>query len=172
VWNVYCLSVSYAKCRWRAADTPFDSIFSNICLTFMIVLCGAYFRPAQVSWSSLDKYDFADGNNFDTCRTVVRLIAVANVVTMPAISGLFFVRLSAVYSRDKYIVAFFGSCWLAIPIFIFATTTLLSRFADRNPSLRCLSVEHPDTWGCRKSTCTKDKLIICEFLINALCDIG
>jgi hypothetical protein len=67
---------------------------------------------------------------------------------MPAISGLFFVRLSAVYSRDKYIVAFFGSCWVAIlGIFIFDNTTLLSRFSDGDRSSRCFPVEHPDAWG-------------------------
>ena len=58
---------------------------------------------------------------------IARFISVSNVATMPAISGLFFVDvcLRAVYLRDKYVVAFFGSCLLALlGIFIYDAFTI------------------------------------------------
>jgi len=86
--------------------------------------------------------------SFDTCRILARFIGAANLVIMPAISGLFFVRLSAIYSRDKYVMAFFGSCWLCILcIFIYDTTQVLSRFSQGNVSMECFSVRPPDAWG-------------------------
>jgi hypothetical protein len=67
---------------------------------------------------------------------------------VPAISGLFLVRLSAVYSRDKYVMTFFGLCWLAVfGIFVYDTTTILSRFASDHNSFRCYSVKRPEGWA-------------------------
>jgi hypothetical protein len=67
---------------------------------------------------------------------------------MPAISGIFFVRLCAVYSRDKWVIIFFGSCCIAIlGIFIFDTAMVLSQSADDNRQIACFTVKHTDTWG-------------------------
>jgi hypothetical protein len=67
---------------------------------------------------------------------------------VPAISGLFLVRLSAVYLRDKYVMTFFGLCWLAVfGIFVYDTTTILSRFASDHNSFRCYSVKRPEGWA-------------------------
>ena len=67
---------------------------------------------------------------------------------MPAISGLFFVRLSAVYAHDKRIIAIFGSFWLVVlGIFIFDTTTVLSRYSSPSLSQQCFVFTRTDTWG-------------------------
>jgi hypothetical protein len=90
----------------------------------------------------------AEASSFSSCRFFSRFIGVANILIMPAVSGLFFVRLSAVYSRDKYVVAFFGSSWLALlGVFIYDTTTVLSRFSSDAQSMRCFSVKPTDAWG-------------------------
>lgn len=108
----------------------------------------AYFNLSRISNLGLDLYDDVDSTNAHTCRVFVQFIGATNLVIMPSISGLFFVRLSAVYSRDKYVIAFFGSLWLVIlGIFIYDTTTMLSRVSDRGQSIRCFMVRHTDAWG-------------------------
>jgi hypothetical protein len=83
-----------------------------------------------------------------TCRMVARFVGVANIVIMPAVSGLFYFRLSAVYSRDKYVMTFFGFCWLVIlGFFVFDTTTLVTRFSHKGRSSACFAVMHSDAWG-------------------------
>ena len=70
------------------------------------------------------------------------------ILIMPAISSLFFVRLSAVYSHDKYIITFFGSCLLAVlGFFVFDTTSVLSQYSDTGSSQQCFVTGHPDAWG-------------------------
>jgi hypothetical protein len=66
---------------------------------------------------------------------------------MPAVCGLFFVRLSAIYGGNKYVMTFFGLCWLAVlGIFIYDTTTVLSRFKNDRASFQCFSVKSFDAW--------------------------
>jgi hypothetical protein len=75
-----------------------------------------------------------------------RLIGAANIVIMPAASGLFFVRLSAVYSCNKCVMTCFGCCWLGIlGIFVFDTTVGILRCLDH--SAMCFVVQHNDAWG-------------------------
>jgi len=84
----------------------------------------------------------------NACKLLARFAGAANIVIMPAASGLFFIRLSAVYSRDKYIMAFFGSCWLAIlGLFLFDSARVLLQSSDIDPSMGCLTAEHRDAWG-------------------------
>jgi hypothetical protein len=83
-----------------------------------------------------------------TCRIVARFVGATNIVIMPAVSGLFFMRLRAIYSPDKYVITFFGCCWLGIlGIFIFDTTTILSRFSHDGQSKACFAVLHSDALG-------------------------
>ena len=90
----------------------------------------------------------AESKNSVTCIKFARVIGAANLLIMPAVSGIFFVRLTAIYSYDKYIVTFFGSCWLVIlGIFVFDTTTVLSRFIARDKSIQCFAVKRNDAWG-------------------------
>jgi len=82
----------------------------------------------------------------NTCQMIARLIGATNIVIMPAISGLFFVRLSAVYSYNKYVVAFFGSCWLAVlGFFVFAITSVIWQYSD--DSKQCFAIGRTDAWG-------------------------
>jgi hypothetical protein len=82
-----------------------------------------------------------------TCEKLASVIATANLAIMPAVCGLFFVRLSAIYAGNKYIMTFFGLCWLGIlGIFIFDTTTVLSRFRNDSTSFQCFSVKNYDAW--------------------------
>jgi len=86
--------------------------------------------------------------NIDTCKIVARFIGAANIFIMPAITSLFFVRLTAIYSYDKFVVTFFGSCWLVVlGIFIFDTTTVISRSSDAGTSKQCFVFTHTDAWG-------------------------
>ena len=88
-----------------------------------------------------------------------RLIAACNVAIMPAISAIFFVRLSAVYSRDKWVIIFFASCCIAIlGIFIFDTTAGLSQPVGDNPQYACFSVIHINALG-YIATATYDTLV-------------
>jgi hypothetical protein len=83
-----------------------------------------------------------------TCRVITRFIAAANMLIMPAAASLFCIRLSAVYSRDKYITTFFGSCWLIVlSFFIFDSAKALFRLPHVIQSTQCLVVEHHDAWG-------------------------
>jgi len=76
-----------------------------------------------------------------------RLIGACNIIIMPAISVIFFVRLSAVYSRDKWVIIFFGSCCIAIlGIFIFDTATGLSQSLG-DDQFACFSVKNINVWG-------------------------
>jgi hypothetical protein len=94
------------------------------------------------------KFCYAEAN-IDTCKMVARFIGAANIFIMPAISSLFFFRLIAVYSYDKFVVTFFGSCWLVVlGIFIFDTTTVISRsLADADAAKQCFVYTHTDAWG-------------------------
>jgi hypothetical protein len=84
----------------------------------------------------------------DTCKVLAGLIAVANSVTIPAASCLFFIRLAAVYLRDTYIMAFFGSCWLVVlGCFVFDGTKSLLRLPDVSQPTQCVVVNHRDAWG-------------------------
>ncbi|KIM84940.1 hypothetical protein PILCRDRAFT_817773 [Piloderma croceum F 1598] len=83
-----------------------------------------------------------------TCGVITRFVAAANMLLMPAATSLFCIRLSAVYSRDKYITIFFGSCWLMIlSLFIFDSAKTLFRLPRVIQSTECLIVEHYDAWG-------------------------
>jgi hypothetical protein len=76
-----------------------------------------------------------------------QIIVAANIVIMPAASGLFFIRLSAIYSRDKYIMALFGSCWLVIlGIFVFDSAEGIMQCSNED-SLQCFTVQGIDAWG-------------------------
>jgi len=93
------------------------------------------------------KFCYAEAN-IDTCKMVARFIGAANIFIMPAISSLFFFRLIAVYSYDKFVVTFFGSCWLAtLGLFLFDSSRVLLESSDIDPSMGCLTAEHRDAWG-------------------------
>jgi hypothetical protein len=67
---------------------------------------------------------------------------------MPAASALFFIRLSAVYSRNKYITAFFGSFWLVIlGLFVFDSTKSIMRCSEIVQSTHCWKARRIDAWG-------------------------
>jgi len=90
----------------------------------------------------------AKESEFNSCRTLASFIGGSNLWIIPCASGLFLARLVAIYSHDKYVVAFFGSCWLGIiGIFIYDTTTFLARSATGNKSLLCFTIKPPDAWG-------------------------
>jgi len=90
----------------------------------------------------------AESRSINTCRVLVQFIGVTNLVIMPTISGLFFIRASAVFSRNKYIIGIFGSCWLGVlGIFIFDSATILRRISTSGPSMQCFVVKHTDAWG-------------------------
>jgi hypothetical protein len=70
------------------------------------------------------------------------------MMIMPANSALFFIRVRAVYWRNKYVTAFFGSYWLAIlGFFIFDSISGIMRCSDIGPSTRCFVLQHSDAWG-------------------------
>lgn len=83
----------------------------------------------------------------NTCPILAQVVGAANIAIMPAASALFFMRLSAVYSHDKYIMTFFGSCWLAIlGLFLFDSSRVLHS-SEISHSAQCLAIQHRDAWG-------------------------
>ena len=85
------------------------------------------------------------GASIATCRSLAKFIGAANILIMPAVSGLFYVRLVAVYSHNKYIMGVFGTCWLGLlAIFIFDSITVFTRFSQ---STGCYVIKHSDAWG-------------------------
>jgi hypothetical protein len=69
-------------------------------------------------------------------------MAAAKMVTIPAISGIFYARLSAVYAHNKAVMVFFGAWWLGIfGCFLVASISMLSKPNQLN------LIEHQDAWG-------------------------
>lgn len=83
-----------------------------------------------------------------TSQVARHLITVTNIVIMPTASGLFFIRLIAVYSHDKYIVILFGFCWLAVlGIFSYISIEGMARCAGVNRSdAQCFMIQPTDAW--------------------------
>ena len=66
---------------------------------------------------------------------------------LPAASGLFFVRLKGVYSRNKYVMAFFASSWLVVlAIFLWTSLKNILR-CSLAKELTCLRFRPFDSWG-------------------------
>ena len=123
-----------------------DSLCSNVFLVIVVFLPGAHF-PMLKFRTSLDVSDYTAAT-IDTCPRLVRIMSVANIFIMPAASGLFFIRLIAVYVHDKYAMVFFGSCWLVILVFfVFDSTQTLIRLPSVTRSSGCITVKHNDAWG-------------------------
>ena len=97
--------------------------------------------------SALDRHDHAAAT-LDTIKVLIRVIAATNIMMMPAACGLFFVRLRGVYWRDKYIIAFFGFCWLVVlGLFVSDSTRGLLRCSDAAQLTQCLEFHPYDAWG-------------------------
>lgn len=91
---------------------------------------------------------FLSAANVDTCKILARAVGAANVFIMPCVSGLFFVRLHAVYAGQTKCIAFFAACWfLVLGFFIYDSWQILSRFSNVGASAQCFVVKHSDAWG-------------------------
>lgn len=72
----------------------------------------------------------------------------ANILMMPAASGLFLIRLNAVYSRDRGIMSIFGFCWLVIlALFVYESTDSLLQFEDVTRDRPCAAIEYNTAWA-------------------------
>jgi hypothetical protein len=81
-------------------------------------------------------------------------MSVVNMVIMPAASALFSIRLIAVYSHNKCILAFFGICWLFIlGFFVLESARGISRCLDIVQSTQCFTVHPVDAWGYIATAC-------------------
>jgi len=79
---------------------------------------------------------------------MIILISALNIVMMPAASTFFFIRLSAVYSCNKYIMGFFGLCWLIIlGLFVSESVQGILRCSKVIESTQCFTERHVDAWG-------------------------
>lgn len=59
------------------------------------------------------------------------LQAVFNCLVLPAISGLFYVRLIAIYNRNKTAIVFFGTAWIGVfTYFIYESWRVMLQFAS------------------------------------------
>ena len=124
------------------ADISFNRICPIISLVSSMALAGA---------SSLCVTYFGRDSNIHYCAegatsfTVVVLISVQNMIIMPAVSALLFIRLRAVYSRKKYVLAFFGLCWLFIlGLSVFDSARGLSRCVGAVQSTQCFASQPAD----------------------------
>jgi len=63
-----------------------------------------------------------------------------NMIILPAAAALFFLRLKAVFYHNKYVVGFFGLCWLTVLV-VFAIETMQSLLPciQSHLSLDCVS---------------------------------
>ena len=75
--------------------------------------------------------------------------AGVNVVAVPAISLLFFLRVSAVYLHNKIIMATFGLCWLGLLCcFVLDSFTIFSDFIYLDQARPCdLAGRTTDAWA-------------------------
>ena len=95
----------------------------------------------------LDTFNHAEGGDNNT-KTLTILRETLNIVIMPAASALFFIRLSAVYWRDKYVTAFFGSFLLAIlGLFVSDSAQGVIRCSNVDQSTYCLRARPIDASG-------------------------
>jgi len=118
----------------------------NHCLRYVLYMLYLVARICPIIY--LSATILLSGATTETCRLLARFVGAANIVIMPAASGLFFIRLSAVYSRNKYIMTFFGFCWLAtLGFFLFDSARVLLRSSNVGQSVPCLAAEHKDAWG-------------------------
>jgi len=79
---------------------------------------------------------------------VVVLVSVLNMIIMPAVSILFFIRLGAVFAHKKYVLTFFRLCWLCIlGLFVFDSAKRLSRCLGIVQSTQCFMSRPADAWG-------------------------
>jgi hypothetical protein len=76
---------------------------------------------------------------------ITPVVASAMIVAVPATSALFSTRLSAVYLGNRYVIAFFGACWLGtFGCFLMDSISMLSRYTQINNSTL---VQHKDAAG-------------------------
>ena len=101
--------------------------------------------PSSDVCSGIDKSDYPEITTSEVAR---HLITVTNIIIMPAASGLFFIRLSAVYSHSKYILISFAFCWLGVlGIFAYISIEGMARCSGVNRSTQCFVVQPIDAWG-------------------------
>ncbi|KIM86339.1 hypothetical protein PILCRDRAFT_4842 [Piloderma croceum F 1598] len=151
----YVLVVCLALCVWDWLLAVSDEVemIRHIKRRIAYILHGMYFVTRIcpiINFTITILLNYS--SNIKSCTIFTRLIGACNIIIMPAISGIFFVRLCAVYSRDKWVIIFFGSCCVAIlGIFIFDTAAVLSQsmsqFTDDNTQFTCFAVQHTDVWG-------------------------
>ena len=76
-------------------------------------------------------------------------MGVVNILIMPANSALFFIRVRAVYSGNKYVTVFFGGCLFGILVlFAYESVvglTICSGAGASSP--RCYKNKYSDAWA-------------------------
>jgi hypothetical protein len=101
--------------------------------------------PSSSVRNWVNEYDYPEKTTSEVAR---HLITVTNIIIMPAASGLFFIRLSAVYSHSKYVMIPFGFCWLGVlGIFSYISIEGMARCSGVNRSTQCFEVQPIDAWG-------------------------
>jgi hypothetical protein len=82
-------------------------------------------------------------------QILLRIMSVVNILIMPANSALFFIRVRAVYSGNKYVTTCFGGCLLGILVFFAYESvvglTICSGSGASSP--RCYKNKYSDAWA-------------------------
>jgi hypothetical protein len=102
-------------------------------------------HPSSKVSSCIDKHGHPETTTPEVAR---HLITVTNIIIIPASSGLFFIRLAGVCSHDKYIMVFFGLCWVGlVGIFAYISIEGMARCSGVNSPTPCFMVQPIDAWG-------------------------
>jgi len=85
----------------------------------------------------------------DHCRAITEFAAVVNIVTVPAISLLFLLRVIAIYLHHRIVIAFFGICWLGLLVScVIDSATMFSNFLHLPETKNCsLTGRSTDAWA-------------------------
>jgi len=83
------------------------------------------------------------------CQKTIQFAAVVNVVTVPAISLLFLLRVTAIYLHNRIVMTFFGVCWWGLLLaFVLDSTTIFSDFLHLDQYRPCSLVGRTtDAWA-------------------------
>ena len=81
----------------------------------------------------------------DTLKVWLRIMSAINIVNMPTVSALFFIRVRAIYFYNKHVTAFFGCCLLGVlASFVFETVVGQTRCSKTSS---CFKNQHRDAWS-------------------------
>ena len=128
--------------------THSDSVCPIIYLVATIKLAGSH-RSCAPAFDMVLICFHDVGADRGTQQILLRITSVVNILIMPANSALFFMRVRAIYSGNKYVTIFFGGFLLAILVFfVYESVVGLTVCSGSGASsARCYKNKYSDAWA-------------------------